>query len=287
VGKDAAVFVPSGTMGNQIALSLLAPPGTNVVVGRRQHVLNHEMGASGRNGQYQLWPVDDPGGVLDAGAVASAIAAGAHHHPEVSAICVENTHMPAGGAPVPLDAMRSVAGHGLPVHLDGARLFNASIATGVPVASYAACATTVMCCLSKGLAAPVGSLLAVPSELELPARRERKRFGGAMRQAGVLAAAGLVALDTMIQRLADDHERAARLADAVAERWPGSSSDPFGGTNLVVFGHRDTAGLLAHLESSGVLAGTIAPGTVRLAVHCDVDDAAIARAVAALASAPA
>ncbi|HEV8296840.1 MAG TPA: threonine aldolase family protein [Acidimicrobiales bacterium] len=287
VGKDTAVFVPSGVMGNQIALCILAGAGTNVVAGRRQHVVNHEMGASARNGLYQFCVVDDPAGVLDAAAVRDAIDAAAHHHVEVSAICVENTHMAACGAVLPLDALRDLAGLGFPLHLDGARLFNASVASGIAAAEFAACATTVMCCLSKGLAAPVGSLLALPAALEEPARRERKRLGGAMRQAGVLAAAGLVALDTMVDRLAEDHARAAKLARAVEARWPGSLTDPYGGTNLVVFRHPDPAALLAHFDAHDIKAGTIAPRTVRLAVHWGIDDAAIARAIEALATAPA
>jgi threonine aldolase len=190
--------------------------------------------------------------------------------------------MAACGAVVPLESLRAVAGLGLPVHLDGARLFNASVAAGVPVDRFAATATTVMSCLSKGLGAPVGSVLAVPAALEADARRERKRLGGAMRQSGVLAAAGLVALDTMVERLADDHARAARLAAAVTERWPGSMPEPYGGTNLVVFRPPDAERLLAHLEANGVLAGTIAPGVVRLATHLDVDDAGVTHALDAL-----
>jgi threonine aldolase len=281
-GKDAAVYVPSGTMANQIALCLLARPGTAVAVGRRAHVVLHEMGASARNGLYQFQTVSDPRGVLAIDEVRLAIESAQHHHIEVSAIATENTAMAASGAVVPVDDLAALAALGLPVHLDGARLFNAAVAAGRPVADFAATATTVMSCLSKALAAPVGSVLAVPAELDTAARIERKRLGGAMRQAGVIAAAGLVALDTMVERLADDHERAARLATAVLELWPDSMPEPYGGTNLVVFEHGDADALVAHLESEGVLSGTIAPGVVRLAVHHDVDDAGIDRAVDAL-----
>jgi threonine aldolase len=281
-GKEAAVFVPSGTMANQIALCLLARPGTAVAAGRRAHVVRHELGASPRNGLYQFHTVDDRDGLLDVDDVATAIEAAEHHNLAVSAITTENTAMAACGAVVPLESLRAVAGLGLPVHLDGARLFNASVAAGVPVDRFAATATTVMSCLSKGLGAPVGSVLAVPAALEADARRERKRLGGAMRQSGVLAAAGLVALDTMVERLADDHARAARLAAAVTERWPGSMPEPYGGTNLVVFRPPDAERLLAHLEANGVLAGTIAPGVVRLATHLDVDDAGVTHALDAL-----
>jgi threonine aldolase len=280
--KDAAVFVPSGTMANQIALCLLARPGTAVAVGRRAHVVLHEMGASARNGLYQFHTVDDPCGCPDVGAIASAIESAAHHHIPISAIATENTAMAPSGAVVPVEHLRAIAGLGLPVHLDGARLFNASVASGVPVREFASTATTVMSCLSKGLAAPVGSLLALPASLEDAARVERKRLGGAMRQAGVIAAAGLVALDCMVERLAEDHARAARLAAAVLDLWPDSMPEPYGGTNLVVFEHPDADALLAHLERDGIAAGTIAPGVVRLALHHDVDDEGVDRAIASL-----
>jgi threonine aldolase len=281
-GKDAAVFVPSGTMANQIALCLLARPGTAVAVGRRAHVVLHEMGASARNGLYQFHTVSDPCGAPALDEIRLAIASERHHHIGISAIATEDTAMAASGAIVPVGHLQEIASLGLPVHLDGARLFNASVASGRSVAEIAATATTVMSCLSKGLAAPVGSVLALPAGLEGDARVERKRLGGAMRQAGVLAAAGLVALDSMVERLADDHARAARLADAVLELWPRAMPEPYGGSNLVVFAPPDADGLLAHLEDHGIAAGTIAPGVVRLAVHHDVDDAGIDRTVAAL-----
>jgi threonine aldolase len=145
-----------------------------------------------------------------------------------------------------------------------------------------------MCCLSKGLCAPVGSVLAGPADVIAEARSERQRLGGGMRQAGVIAAAGLVALDTMVERLADDHARARRLAEAVAERWPEAGCDPDQSvTNMVIFGHRDAAGLLDHLRSEGVVAGTIAPGVVRFVTHHDVDDEGVDRACKAVAAAPA
>jgi threonine aldolase len=162
------------------------------------------------------------------------------------------------------------------------------VATGVPPAAYAAPVATVMTCLSKGLGAPVGSVLAGSVEHIAVARGERKRLGGSMRQAGVLAAAGIVALEQHIERLADDHRRARVLAEAVAERYPKSGLDPAAcATNCVVFGAPDARGLLEHLRGAGVLAGTIAPGVVRLMTHLDVDDAAIEVAVRAIASAPA
>jgi len=292
VGKAAAVFVPSGTMGNQIALRLLGVPGTAVVAGAGAHVVRYEQGAAGTNSWSQLLTVDDTDGTVPAPALAAAIEAGVEHHqPRVSAVCIENTHMPSGGTVWSLDrlaALAAVAGPaGVAVHLDGARLFNAEVATGVPAAELAACATTVMCCLSKGLGAPVGSLLAGTAELIDAARGERKRLGGAMRQAGVVAAAGLVALDHNVERLADDHARARRLVEAVAARWPACGLEPTtAATNVVVFAPPDPAGLLAHLAAADVRAATIAVGVVRLVTHLDVDDAAIDRTVAALRSSP-
>jgi threonine aldolase len=171
--------------------------------------------------------------------------------------------------------------------MDGARLFNAEVASGISAADYCGPVTTVMCCLSKGLCAPVGSLLAGPADVIAAARTERQRLGGGMRQAGVIAAAGLVALQTMVDRLADDHARARRLAEAVAERWPDAGCDPAAcPTNMVIFGHADTARLIDHLRDEGVLAGTIAPGVVRLVTHHDVDDDGVARACKAVAASP-
>src|SRR5687767_7261195 len=289
VGKEAALFVPSGTMGNQIALRLLAAPGSAVIAGRRQHVVLYENGAAARNTGVQFATVADDDGTLDPADVAWLRDAPAHHQVPVSLVCVENTHMPAEGAPWPLERLREVrqAAGDLPVHLDGARLFNAEVATGISAAAYSAEATTVMCCLSKGLCAPVGSLLAGPADLMHAARGERQRLGGGMRQAGVIAAAGLVALRSMVERLADDHARARRLAEAVADRRPDAGCDPERvRTNVVTWRHPDPQAVLDHLGAEGVRVGTIAPGVLRLVTHRDVDDAGVEQAAKALSTAP-
>jgi threonine aldolase len=289
VGKQAAVFVPSGTMANQIALRVLAPPGTLVIAGRRQHVVAYELGAAAINAGIQFHLVDDDDGLVAAGDVRWVRDAAGHHQPPCSVVCVENTHMAASGAPWSLEQLDELAGAAGPlaIHMDGARLFNAEVATGVEASEMAARATTVMTCLSKGLCAPVGSLLAGPAELIEAGRVERKRLGGAMRQAGVLAAAGLVGLHKMVDRLADDHRRARRLTDAVADRWPDCGLDPASvQTNIVTFAHPGTGLLLYHLRSEGVLASTIAPGVVRLVTHHDVDDDDIETACAAIGRAP-
>jgi threonine aldolase len=289
VSKAAALFVLSGVMANQIAFRVLTSPGTEVVAGRRQHVVAYEYGAAAMNAGIQFLAVDDDGGMLRAADVLWARQAAAHHQPAVSLVSIENTHMASSGAPWTTDGLRAVidAAGPVPVHMDGARLFNAEAATGVPAADWASGVTTVMSCLSKGLCAPVGSLLAGDAEVIDEARVARKRLGGGMRQAGVLAAPGLIALHEMVERLPEDHARASRLAEAVAERWPGCGLDPATvRTNIVTFVHPDPGKLLAYLEREGVLAHAIAPDTVRFVTHHDLDDEGIDRARTALAGAP-
>jgi threonine aldolase len=286
-GKEQALFVPSGTMANQIALRVLAGPGSMVVAGRRQHVVTHEGGAFGVNQVAQLHVVDDDDGTIDPAIVAHLVEASDHRWPPPGAVCVENTHLASGGRAWPVERLEAIAAVGVPVHLDGARMFNAAVATGVAVDRIAAPATLVTACLSKGLGAPIGSLLAGPAELVGRARLERKRLGGGMRQVGIVAAAGLVALEHMVDRLADDHARARQLAEAVAERWPDAGCDPSAvETNIVLFRHDDPAKVLEALAADGIWAVTLGPGIVRLVTHCDVDDAGIERAIEAIRSAP-
>jgi threonine aldolase len=286
-GMAAAVFMPSGTMANQVALRVLAPAGSLVVAGRRQHVVTHEGGAFGVNQAAQLQVVDDTDGILDPDEIAWLVAGAEHRWPRPAAVCVEDTHLASGGRPWPLERLAAVVTVGVPVHLDGARLFNAAVATGTTLAQRSVGVATVTSCLSKGLGAPVGSLLAGSADLIARARVERKRMGGGMRQVGILAAAGLVALDTMVDRLADDHRRARVLAEAVAARWPDAACDPAEvQTNVVLFRHPDPRALLAALADQGVGAVTLGPGTVRLMTHHGIDDDALDRAVTALEKAP-
>jgi len=287
LGKEAALYVPSGTMANQLALRLLGRPGTDVLCGERAHVYRYEHAASAGNARVQLRPLPDADGTLHGDDVARAAAGQAHHLPEISALFLENTHMPASGRPwrvTELDAVTSVAReHGFAVHCDGARIWNAAIALGVSPSDLAAGTDTVMFCLSKGLSAPVGSLLCGTRPLIAEARTERSRLGGGMRQAGVIAAAGVVALETMVERLVDDHARAWRLAEALAERFPGSVDPSTVETNIVC-ARADAlpADLLDALAANGVRAGTIDVDTVRFVTHRDVDDAGIDRTIAAL-----
>jgi threonine aldolase len=288
VGKPAALYVPSGVMANQLAIRTLATRSSTVIAGRRQHIVAYEDGAASDNSGVQFHTLPDEDGTISPAGIRWAIEAANHHMPKPSLVCVENTHMAASGMPWhpdDLDAVVHAAGE-LPVYMDGARLFNAEVATGVPAADTCAEMAAVMCCMSKGLCAPVGSLLAGEADMIEEARVQRHRMGGAMRQAGVIAAAGLVALETMVQRLAEDHARARRLAEAIAARWPDAGCDPeMVRTNIVVFTHSDPSKLLSYLHTEGVLAGTIAPDVLRLVTHNDVDDQGLERALAALKTA--
>ena len=286
VGKPAAVFVPSGVMANQIALRLLTRPGDVVVAGALHHVVSFELGAAAKNAGVQFRTIDDATGLLALDAVAAAVDAEDYHQPAVGLLALENTHMASGGVPITAaqTAALVAAARGLPVHLDGARLFNAAIALECTGAELAAPATTVMSCLSKGLCAPVGSLLAGPADVMVESRDERKRLGGGMRQAGVIAAAGLVALRTMVERLAEDHRRARRLAEAVADTVAPDYDPATCRTNIVAFDHPMVDDLVERLGERGVLIGTVAPGRARLVTHADVDDEMLDAAVRALAS---
>jgi threonine aldolase len=285
VAKEASLFVPSGTMANQIALRLLGRPGTVVLVGRRQHIVVREAAAAGRNAAAQMVALEDADGTIDPGEVARWVADARVGWSEPSAVFVEDTHGEVGGRVWPMEQLAAVAAAGLPMHLDGARLWNAAVASGTTVAARAAAATTVTCCVSKGLGAPVGSLLAGPADLIAQARTERKRLGGGMRQVGILAAAGLVALER-VDRLAEDHERARRLAKAAATRWPGGIDVGLVHTNIVRVVVGDPAPVLAHLRQHDVLAVPGSADTVRLVTHADLDDGDVDRAVEVLESVP-
>ncbi len=282
LGCEDALFVPSGVMGNQIAVRILTQPGDLIVAGRRQHVVSFEMGASARNSSVQFALVSDEGGRLNLDEVADYLDAETDHQPHVGLIALENSHMPSGGTPVPPEELLSILdlAQGRPVHLDGARLFNAAVALEMSPADLARGASTVMVCLSKGLGAPVGSLIAGSTALMERAAVERKRLGGTMRQVGILAAAGLVALEGVAERLAEDHRRARRIAEAVAETFPDSGFDPETcRTNIVAFDHPRARDLVALWESEGLLAGTVAPRRVRLVTHLDVSDDDVERAL--------
>jgi threonine aldolase len=287
VGKEAALYVPSGTMGNQLALRVLTRPGTEVLCPERAHLRQYEAAAAARNAGVQFRTLADREGIFTAAEVDHAAAGPAHHLPPLSLVTLENTHMPSGGRAWRPAQVAEVAGtarrHGLALHVDGARIFNAAVALEVPAPDLTGPAETVMFCLSKGLSAPVGSLLAGTAEVIAAARVERARLGGGMRQAGVIAAAGVVALQRMVERLAEDHVRARRLAEALAVRFPGCVDPAAVETNIVCCPAGNLPpGLLGHLAAAGIRAGTIDQDTVRFVTHKDVDDSDLARVEAAL-----
>ena len=287
LGTEAALYVASGTMANQLALRVLGRPGTEVLCGERAHVYRYEHAAAAGNAGVQLRPVPDPDGAFAASVVTRASEDAAQHLPSLSALTIENTHMPAGGRPWRLAEVAAVAeashAHGLGVHCDGARIWNAAIATGVAPRQLCDPVDTVMFCLSKGLAAPIGSVLCAPQSAIDTAREHRERLGGAWRQAGVIAAAGIVALETMVERLADDHARARRLADALAARFPGCVDPDTVETNIVcATASQLPPRLLERLAAEGIRGGMIDAGTVRFVTHKDVDDHDLDRAIGAL-----
>lgn len=221
MGKDAALFVPTGSMGNLVSLRALAQPGDEVICHEGAHFLHYEVASIAAVAGVMTRPLAGPRGVLDPEDISAAVRPPMYTFPRSAVIALENTHNTAGGAIYPIEDMRGARKvadeHDLKVHLDGARIFNASIASGTPVEEYAALADGFTFCFSKGLGCPVGSIVVGDSGFIERAHRFRKMHGGGMRQAGVLAAACLVALDTMIDRLADDHANARRLAEGIGE----------------------------------------------------------------------
>jgi len=286
-GRDAAIFVPTGTMGNQIAIRLHTNHGQEVVCEARAHVLDWEMAMNAAFSGCQLRTVVGARGILTWDLIREAIAPKIYYRAQTGLICIENTHNMAGGTVTPVATMREICdgahAAGLPVHLDGARIFNAAAALGTGVAELTRGADTVMFCLSKGLGAPVGSMLVGGRAAMEQARIYRKALGGGMRQAGVLAAAGLIALHDMPARLADDHANARLLAEAVAAE-PNAEIDLDAvQTNIVIFRlgeGRDAAAFCAGLKQKGVLASAIGPHSVRFVTHYDVDREACGRAAA-------
>jgi threonine aldolase len=293
LGHPAALYVPSGTMGNQICLRLAAPPGTEVLANEDNHILWYEAAAAPVLSGVQLHPVTGPGGVLEVAAARARVRTARYGVP-TAAIAVEQTHNRAGGAVQPLEVLeglRQLADEaGLHLHCDGARIWNASVAAGVPLDRYGRLFDSLSVCFSKALGAPVGSAVVGSRELVASAREVRHLYGGAMRQAGVLAAAALVALEQNVDRLADDHANARGLAETVAAAVPGSLELAAVHTNMVLldagaFG-TDGPGLVERLAGLGVLAADTDPGRVRLVFSYEVsaDDAEqAAKAVVAAA----
>ncbi len=294
LGKEAALLVASGTMGNLVSILTHCGRGDEVIMGDVAHTFIYEVGGVSALGGIHVHTVpNQPDGSLDVADVEEAIRGDNIHFPPMRLICLENTQNRCGGAVVSIEKMAAVRrvaqAHGLAVHLDGARIFNAAVALGVDVREVAAQADTVQFCLSKGLAAPVGSLIVGTRAFIERARRIRKMVGGGMRQAGVFAAAGIVALETMVDRLADDHANARRLAEGLAQI-PGYAIDLAGvQSNMVMIGLSAPGANLdaveAALKAEGVAISRTAPGHFRAVTHYGIESADIDAALGAFARA--
>ncbi|MDQ3251208.1 MAG: low-specificity L-threonine aldolase [Rubrobacter sp.] len=284
LGKEAALYAPSGTMTNQIGVHIGTNRGEEVLLHEGAHIFVYEAGAPAMLSSLQLRTLPGENGVLDPETVRSSVRPDDVHFPRSRLLCLENTHNTSGGKVFPLEDFAAVAATakdlGLKVHLDGARLFNAQAATGTPASEWCVHADTVSVCSSKGLGAPVGSLLAGDEETIMEARRARKAFGGGMRQAGIIAAASLYAFENHVDRLAEDHAQARDLASGLREAGY-KVHDPE--TNLVLVAVDDPSEFLQALAREGVLATPGKPGYVRLCTHLDVGHKEIEKAVEAAA----
>lgn len=287
LGKEAVLFVPSGTMGNEICLKLHTQPGQEVLCEASCHILNYESGAAGFISGIQMQPLPGKHGILPIEAVKAAIRPDFYYLPKTSVITIENTHNSAGGTIYPIKEMRVLFGlardHKLACHIDGARIWNAAAATGKHVAEYARYCDSISVCFSKGLGAPVGSALAGKKEFVQQAHRLRKLLGGGMRQVGILAAAVLYALEHNQDRLAEDHEHARLLAEAIADI-PGVTVDLESvQTNIVIMDVADVgrpvSELLHALQQEGVLVVPFGPTRLRAVTHLDISRDDIEKAI--------
>lgn len=277
LGKEAAMFVTSGTQGNQIAVLTQCVGGQEIIVEEESHLFFYEGAAMSVFAGVQPRTLKGNRGALNPAEVKAAIRDDDVHAPETGLICIENTHNRAGGAIIPLENMQAIAEIGkeyhIPIHLDGARIFNAAVASGVDVKKYAAQVDSVQFCLSKGLGAPVGSIIAGTTDFIRRARKWRKRLGGGLRQAGILAAPGLISLREKVDRLAEDHNHAKLLAQSINEI-KGLSIENEVETNIVLVNTKaaklTSAEFLVQLKQAGILAVPFGPNTVRFVTHFDV-----------------
>lgn len=289
-GKQAALFVPTGTMGNQIAVKLHTCPGEEVIIEERGHIFNYEMSMMAAFSGVLARPVPGKRGLLEWETIESAVHPDIYYYARTGLITLENSHNMAGGTVYTAGQSEAVceAAHqrGIPVHLDGARVFNAAATLSTPVQLLCRPFDTVMFCLSKGLCAPVGSMLLGTGDAIREARKLRKMLGGGMRQAGVLAAAGLIALEEMPQRLHEDHDNARRLAVGLAGIRGIAVDLETVQTNIVIFDLEPSAGtasdLVAALKSRGILVGMFGPQTLRALTHADVNGRDIEATLAAV-----
>jgi len=288
-GKEAGLFVPSGTMGNQLSIRCLTRPGDEVLLDRESHIFNYEAASAAALTGVQLHPLEVPGGFFGAEDVEARVRPSDYHFPQTRLVCVENTHNRRGGTVFPIEKLRGVRDaarrHGLKVHMDGARVFNASAASGVALTGYGAVADSIQFCFSKGLGAPIGSMIVGDAEFIRSARWERKRYGGGMRQVGILAAAALYALDHNVERLAEDHANARDLAEAIDGAGGLGIAFPVE-TNIVIVDLRRTKlavpAFLAALQTRKILGVPFGRGLVRLVTHLDVTSEDVQIAAAAV-----
>jgi threonine aldolase len=288
MGKEAGLFVPSGTMGNAVAVKVWTKELDEVIIEERSHIYNMESTHITFISRVTPRPLQSNRGAMDPEEVERNIREPSVHIPRTSLICVENTHNNWSGAVVPMEnlkAVRAIADkYDIKIHFDGARIFNASTATGIPVKEYASIGDSLMFCLSKGLSAPVGSILVGNKDFIDYARRVRKALGGGMRQVGILAAAGIVALTEMVNRLKEDHERAKKLALAISEL-PGIELNPEHiQTNIIIFGFNHPKftipAFLEELKKRKVLA-LATRGGIRFVTHKDISDEDLERTIEA------
>lgn len=289
VGMEAAVFVASGTMGNQLALWCQTKPGSEVVCVETAHIRNTELGAGAAIAGVQFRGIPSPDGRITADQLVAETDP-SHHRPRPSLLAWENTHNVSGGTVTPLDVIADTSlaarAMGLPIHMDGARFFNAVAASGIPAPEWTSHLDTIQFCYSKGLGAPVGSVLCGPADLVAEARYRRKMLGGGMRQVGVVAAAARLALADR-DRLVDDHRLARLLADRLADHFPGSVDPEAVQTNMVIVDGAALPGgvgpAIGALDAAGIRAAEYPPGHIRFVTHRDVDAADVDRVMAALA----
>jgi threonine aldolase len=277
LGKEAAVYVPSGTMANLIGILTQTAPGDEIILDRNCHIINYEAGGASVIGGVQLYPLDSPDGFLPEEMLEGAVRPDNIHHTNTTLVTVENTQNRGGGRIYPFERLEAVskfaADHGLRLHMDGARLANAVVATGIPFEKYGSLVDSINICFSKGLGAPVGSILISDAGTIKKARDWRKRLGGGMRQAGLLAGACLYALDNNVERLAEDHARASRIG-SIVKGAPGADLVFPVDTNIVIFtiGDADSAEFASRLEDKGILSLAIGPGRIRMVTHLDITD---------------
>lgn len=286
-GKEAALFVPTGTMGNQVAIRSLSQPGDEIICEEGCHIFNYEVAAGAALSGLLFHVVRGVRGVFTAADIAPLIRGGDVHSPRTRIVAVENTHNRAGGTIFPIDGLQSIRELAdesrMSVHLDGARIWNAHIATGIPLSDYAQFADTINVCFSKGLGAPIGSAIIGERELITAARRVRKMFGGGMRQVGVIAAAAIFAIDHNLTRLAEDHDNAWYLAESLSEIEEIYIDLDSVQTNIVVISieksGREVSDVVAALKEKGVLVVPFGRNRIRCVTHLDVTRDDIAEAI--------